>query len=48
VKGVGVAYRVWKRDTDRDAAVAVVERAMASYRFAGDEVTFFAPAERLP
>jgi hypothetical protein len=47
-KGIGVAYRVWKRDADREAAVAVVERAMASYRFAGDEVAFFAPAERLP
>lgn len=39
-RGVGLAYRPWQRDRDRAAAVAVVERSVASYRFTGDS-TFF-------
>ncbi|HEX5632303.1 MAG TPA: hypothetical protein VFX50_03710 [Gemmatimonadales bacterium] len=41
-RGVGLAYRAWRRDRDRDAAVRVVERALASYRFTGPP-TFFDP-----
>lgn len=43
--GVGVTHRVWKRDADREAAIALVERAMRSYRFSGD-AEFFAPARQ--
>ena len=41
--GVAVAYRVWSRDAGREEAVAVVERATASYRFSGNPSETFFP-----
>ncbi len=42
-RGVGVSARVWQRDGDRKAAVGLVARAIASYRFTGDAAGFFNP-----
>jgi drug/metabolite transporter (DMT)-like permease len=44
-RGVAVILRIWHRDADRDQAVALVDRAIESYRFQGDGA-FFAPHAR--
>ena len=46
-RGVGVTARLWQRDATREEAVALVTRALASYRFVGDSA-WFAPAGGTP
>ncbi len=42
-RGVGVSLRLWQHDATRQDAVAIVERALASYRFEGDPEWFAPP-----
>lgn len=46
-RGVGVAVRTWQQDATRAEAIALVERAIASYRFTGD-ASYFAPRRAAP
>lgn len=46
-RGVGVTCRIWQQDATRAEAMALVERAVASYRFTG-EASFFAPRQGSP
>jgi len=47
-RGVGVTLRTWHRDATREQAIGVVTRALASYRFEGNAVEWFAPREVTP
>lgn len=39
-RGVGVTLRLWQQDATRAEALAIVTRALASYRFEGDPARF--------
>lgn len=46
-RGVGMTLRLWQRDASRAEAVAIVTRALASYRIVGD-LSRFTPPEGVP